>query len=104
MDLVNEQSSYLLDVAFDENKVPVTPSGGTYRIDDVDSGMQILGETPFTPAGATHRLVITPAQNALLNTTNPSERRRVTIVWQYGSGKQGTAEYVYTVRNLAGVS
>ena len=101
---VNEKTTCALVLSFtDETGAAVTPSSGSYRIDDVDSGTQVLGDTAFTPTSATHSLVITAAQNSQIS-TNPSEGRRVTITWLYGSGKQGTAEHIYLLKNLPKLS
>lgn len=105
MDLVNEKTSWTVTASFyDEGGNAVTPDSGSYRIDDVGSDTEITGDTPFIPAGSTHDINITPTENRILTTSNQVERRRVTVTFSYGVGKQGSGEYYYGVKNLAKVS
>ena len=47
-DTVNEKSTSIVTLSFaDEAGNAVTPTSGTYRIDDVASGTQIKGDTAF---------------------------------------------------------
>jgi hypothetical protein len=104
VETVNERSSCVLQVAFyDENEDAVIPAAGTYQIDD-GAGTAILAATAFTPSAATHNLQITSAQNRILDATKPSEKRIVTVTYQYGDGKQGTGDYTYMVKNLSKVT
>lgn len=105
MDVINEKTTYTLTLTFtDESGSAVTPSAGTYRIDDVSSGAEIKGETAFTPSASTHDLIITASENAILNTANSSEKRRVTVTVTYGMARQMTEEYFYSVKNLGKVT
>ncbi len=105
MDVVNEKSTWVVSMSFfDETKAAATPSGGTYRVDDIGSGASIVASTPFTPSSSTYQIVITPTQNALQNANDDAETRRLTVIWQYGGTKQGTAEYIYQIENLPGVN
>jgi len=102
---VNEQSSITITVSFtDEDGAPVTPDAATYRIDDKESRTEILDTTSFPSLSSSVDLEITSAQNAIIRERNQSEIRRVTVEYDYGSGKHGTAEYRYRVINLYGVT
>jgi len=104
-DTVNEKSTSVVTLSFtDEDGNAVTPTAGSYRIDDVATGTQIKGDTPFTPVGSTHDLVIGDTENAILNAANERELRCVTVSVTYGSGKKCTAEYRYYVINLLKIS
>jgi hypothetical protein len=104
VDIVPEKSTAVLTVSFkDENGNPVTPSSGSYRIDDVASGEEVTADTPFTPVGSSHDIEITPAENAMQG-TGLSEDRRVTLSFTYSGTKQGKAEYIYRLKNLSKVS
>lgn len=107
MDIVNERDSYFFTAAFlDENQQPVTPSSGTWRIDDVAGGTEteIKATTPFTPAGTTHEFEVLSNENRMLVSTNQSETRRATVTMVYGASKQKTAEFYWTVKNLSKIT
>ncbi len=102
---VNEKKSItLLAEFFDDNGEAVQPSSGSYRIDDVSSGDEVKGDTPFTPTGVTHEIKITAAENAIVNSAKKSEVKRVTVSWNYGIGKDSNDEYKYKVINLTKVT
>lgn len=99
MDIVNEKIDSTLTASFkDEDGNPITPSSGSYRIDD-DSATEITGDTAFTPTGSSYDISISANENRILDATKSSEKRTVTVTFQYG-GKQGVEEYRYLVRNL----
>ena len=101
----NERTSSVLPVSFfDENNEPVIPQSGTYRIDDVASGVAILASTPLPSLAAVVNLEITANQNRILNAANSIETRRVTVAIIFDTDKGSTAEYFYNVINLFGVS
>jgi hypothetical protein len=103
---LNERSTLILTVSFfDEDGVPVTPDAATYRIDSVNGnrGTNILSATAISPLDTTADIEITSEQNNILRNREAFEIRVVTIGFDYGSGKHGTAEYRYRVMNLYGV-
>ena len=103
MNVINEKTTLLVQCSFaDENGAPVTPAAGSYRLDDMGSGAQIADWTTFTPAAATYDLMITDAQNAILNAAREVEKKKLTVSFTFGSdSKKATGEYIYAVRNLA---
>lgn len=104
-DTVNEKSTSIVTLSFaDEAGNAVTPTSGTYRIDDVASGTQIKGDTAFTPVSSTHEITISDSENAILDSDNARELRCVTVSVTYGVGKKCTAEYRYYVVNLMKIS
>jgi hypothetical protein len=104
MESVNEGTTSILILTFkDENGDPVIPLSGTYRIDDLDSGTGITGDTGFTPSLSTYNLVIGATANRILSGAAEKELRRVTVTFQYGASGQGTGEYFYEVKNLGGL-
>jgi len=105
LEQVNERSTAYLSVTFrDKAGAAQAPSSAAYRIDDAGSGQVVRGDTAIPTPGSTVEITLTPADNALLAEANPYERRRVTVTAEYGGGEAVTAEYVYRVVNLAGVS
>lgn len=106
LDVVNEKSHYTVTLRFtDENGEAITPVSGSYRIDDVASGQQIRGDTPFVPAGSSHDIVIADNENAIQNAENDTEERVVTVSVVYGADSRvQKSEYRYYVRNLLKVS
>lgn len=105
MEIVSERSTSIVTLTFrDESGALVTPSAGTYRIDDAVSGTEIKSETVFTPAGSSHEITITDAENRILDDARNVEERIVTVTFTYGAGKKGMGEYRYGVKNLAKIS
>lgn len=102
-DVINENSHAVVTLSFtDEKGVAVVPTAGQYRLDDVASETELLAWTAFTPSAATHDLIITDVQNAIMNNALEAEKKRLTIDFTFGSdNKKATAEYIYVVRNLS---
>lgn len=105
MATVNENSTAWLSLSLkDRAGEPAQPPQSViYRIDCLTSGAVIREDTAVTPAGEIE-LVLTPADNRVIDTSRGSERRRVTVVAAYGEGDQVTGAYDYEVRNLTGVT
>ncbi len=105
MEIVNEKSTSVVTLTFrDESGALVTPSGGTYRIDDAALGTEIKADTPFTPVDSSHDITITSTENRILDATRNVEERIVTVSFTYGAGKNGNSEYRYSVKNLTKIS
>ncbi|KUG22373.1 hypothetical protein ASZ90_007852 [hydrocarbon metagenome] len=106
MELINEKTTLTLRLTFkDEDNVAVVPTAAQYRIDDVDSGSQILDWSSFTPSASTHDLTITDAQNAIIDTNLERERKKVTVQITHGpENKKATGDYIYIVRNLTKIA
>lgn len=99
-DVVNEKSDSVITATFkDQDGNLITPDSGTYRIDDFTSGDEILGDTAFSPSSSSHAFVVTPAQNAIINTALTTEKKVLTVTFLF-STKQGTEEFEYIVKNL----
>lgn len=104
MDVVNEKTSCIVTASFlDENELAVTPDSFTYRIDDVLSGTAIVGITVIVPGATTYDIAVTSTQNRIINSRKDLETRLVTVEFNY-SGRHGTAEYRYQVKNLKEIS
>jgi ribose 5-phosphate isomerase len=106
MEIINEETTLVLRLSFkDENSVGVIPTAAQYRIDDVESGTQLLDWTSFAPSAITHDLTITDAQNDILDAALDSEKKKVTVKITYGpQNKKATADYIYTVKNLSKIT
>jgi hypothetical protein len=105
MDEVNERTTMLLTVAFfDDDGVAVAPTTASYRIDNRNSGTEIVDDTAIATPGTTEEIEITSAQNRILNAANKEEIRVVTVDFTYGSSRRGTVEYFYKVKNLFGIT
>lgn len=103
---INERTSLTLTVSFfDEDGVAVTPDSATYRIDSLQGtrGTVVLAATAISPLSTTADLEITSDQNQIIRQRNAFEIKVVTVEFNYGVGKHGTAEYRYKVLNLYGV-
>ena len=102
--IVNEKSTAYLTVTFkDKDGNEQAPTSATYRIDDVDSGTEIKTDTALSVA-ASVEITLTPDDNAILDSGQSYEKRRVTIKASYGASDGVNEEYLYRVKNLAKVS
>jgi hypothetical protein len=104
VDEVNERSSWPTTIVFtDENGDPVVPASASYRIDDVGTGIEIVGDTAITSLASTVNIIWPPSSTSILDDTKPYETRRMTVEWTYGATSppgQGTQEYLVNVVNL----
>jgi hypothetical protein len=100
---VNENTTLVMALGFtNEDLAPVVPGASQYRLDDVSPGAEILGWTDFLPEEDTHDLIITAAQNAIINSALAVEKKRLTLKLTYSDDhKEATAQYIYAVKNLA---
>jgi len=101
MDTFNERSTVLVAVAFrDEDGVAVIPTSASYRLDDVRSGVHIIESTALGSLAASMEIEIPHASNTVLDQRREFEQHRLTVQFDYGSGRRGTNDYVFAVRNL----
>jgi hypothetical protein len=102
MKIVNERTSIILLMKFtDENKLAVIPNSGQYQITDELTSTILTPWTIFTPVTTSYSLAINQTNNRILDDTNESEVRVVSVVTQYSSStKQCTEEFRYEVKNL----
>lgn len=97
--VVNAASTAYLTAAFaGKTGAAATPSSVSYRIDDLESGTEVRGDTAVTPA-ASVEIELTAADNALLGTRD-RETRRVTVTAVYGAGDQVIDEYDYELKRV----
>ena len=102
MKIVNERTSVSLVMKFtDENKLAVIPDSGRYQITDELTGIILTSWADFSPIASSFSLDIDQINNKILDDSNESEVRIVTVVTQYDSNtKQCTEEFRYEVKNL----
>lgn len=98
---VRERSTAYLTVSFrDKDGNLAAPTAANYRIDCVTTGAAIRGVTALTPA-STIQITLTPADNAIVQTKDVRETRRVTVHAEYGAGDEVNDQYDYDVVNLS---
>ncbi len=102
LDVINEKTTFVITATFrDLTGELVTPSSASYRIDDVISGSEIRGDTPFTPEGSSYDITISKDENRILDNAHNTEERIVTVKFVFGiDNKEGNGEYRYIVKNL----
>lgn len=101
--VVNEGTTHMVTATFrDETGAAVIPTGGTWRVDDVTSGQEVVPDTPFVPVSSSHVVTIPASANLLIDPVSRIEARRLTLSFDYPGGR-ATAEYLYRVKNLAGI-
>ena len=88
---------------FDTNFVPASPATARYRIDCLTSKAVVRDWTTLS-AAQTIDIAVTPADNAIQNSSNPSERRQLVVQSNYGTDVQSVQSSEWTVENLQGVT
>lgn len=78
-----------------------TPTSLKYRIDCKTTGREVLDWTTVSAASSAS-IVITGAQNAILNDLNDQERKQITIMCDEGLSTQHRASAFWDVENLYG--
>jgi len=104
LDEVTERSTYIVRASFfDEDDVAVTPDAATYRIDDEPNRTNIQPATSIGGLSTFVDMEITSDQNFIIKPRAKFEVRTVTVEFDYGGDKHGTAQYRYKLINLYGV-
>lgn len=100
MDQIAERSTgYLTVTPLNKSGDPEAPASLSYRIDDVQSGTSIRGDTAIAAASSVE-IALTPDDNQILDPTHANERRLVTVTATYGVSDAVRSEYEYRVINL----
>ncbi len=101
---INERTTARIRITFlDFDGAAAQPTSATYRVDDVSSGTAVVASTPLSPSSGVATVTLPASANAILSDRNAFERRRMTVVAQYGADDQVTAEYDFRVANLRNV-
>lgn len=103
---VYEKNTYRIRASFtDDSGAAVTPTSGSYRVDDITSNalVEIIDTTAFTPSTTYYDIIIPSSSNVLIDQSREEETRLVTVIFSYGSGRQGAGKYEYTLKNLKSV-
>lgn len=100
---VREGSALFFTFAFtDENGDPVTPISIDWRIDDVDSGTEVVGWTAVGSPASSVNVQVNPASNAIIDQTKVVEKRILTVRMDNGQLTQAFETKHYRVQNLYG--
>jgi hypothetical protein len=94
------KTSYIELNYYDRTRLPMTPTGIRYRIDDLSSGAQIAGWANVSSPSATSVITITAAQNYMHSSSNTTEIRVVTIEATFTGSIIVTKEVRYSLLNL----
>ena len=88
----------------DKAGAAAAPSSGDYNVRDVESDTEIVADTAISPLSTSMEITLLGATvNALQDTANKVERRKVTVKLGYGGSDTLNSEYEYKIRNLSGV-
>src|ERR1017187_5186715 len=97
---VGEGSACVVGASFTNSAgAAFTPTSITYRVDNIDSGANIVPSTSVTPA-ASVSIKVTGAQNALLSTLLACEEHRLTLTVTDGSGNVVNAPISWQVQRI----
>ena len=100
---VREGSALFLTFTFtDENGDPVTPVSVHWRIDDVESGTEVVDWTAVSSPASTVNVTVNPTYNAIIDATKVVEKRILTVRMDNSLATQAFDSKVYRVQNLYG--
>ena len=88
---------------FDSSFLPSTPTTARYRIDCLTSGAIVKDWTELT-AAQTIAVAVSPDDNKIQNSNNPSERKQMVVQSNHGTDVQSVQKSDWTVENLQGVT
>ena len=103
--IVNEQSTMVVSARFRNRAAAAdatTPTNVKYQITDVPSGTILTDFTTVTPANPVS-ITLSTTQTKILNDTRGQEKKRLTIVADYGLATQFLDSMTFEVRNLSGI-
>ena len=102
---VNENSTSYVTAVFKEKDGNVqAPDSARYRIDCVTTGTKIKDWTPINNPGSTEEITISKSENAIIDQSNPTEQRVVTVEGTYGVDDGVSEELFYDLINLYSVT
>jgi hypothetical protein len=93
------KTSYIELTYVDRSRYPLTPVSLRYRVDDLDSGAELLGWTAATPSAATV-ITIGGSYNHLHVGSKSVETRVVTTEATFSGGEIIPKEIRYQISNL----
>ncbi len=104
IDMVNRENSWLINVSFlDNSGNPVTPTTFNYKIENITANQTIVPATSGAVTGSSLVIEAVPATQQIINASDNSEDLRFTCWFTYGTGREGTGEYDYRIKNLKGL-
>lgn len=101
--VVNEGTAAQITVsAYDLAGDNVAPATLHYRIDDLNSGAEVLALTAVSSPGLSTAIPLTPANNAILNVSLKEEPKRVTVIADKDDpDNKAMGQYTYYVKNMS---
>lgn len=101
--LVESQTATLTLNFFNEDNDPITPSSGTYTIEDIESGELVREETEFTPTSSSHIIYLEGSDTGIVDDSQSTEQRKILVDFYWNrSGTEdghGVGEIFYLVKN-----
>lgn len=97
-----ENSACLITASyFDSNGLPFVPNAISYRVDDVQSEVNIVPWTAL-PLGMVSQILITPTENRMISFSRPFEEHQVLVQIIDRAGDINYARVVYDVIRVVG--
>lgn len=97
---INENSTAIFRVTPTKNDgTEAIPTSAVYQVDDKLSGNSIVPDTSLTPENPLE-IVITAAQNVMVDPALKKEKKIVTVVINFTDGTRRSIDFEYTLINL----
>ena len=101
LDIVNEGETAYLTVSFsDKAGDPEAPTTISYRIDCLKNSEEIKADTAVTPVASEVEITLKPSENIIIDQSNSTEKRLVTVTGTYGVDDAIVREYEYNLKNM----
>jgi hypothetical protein len=101
----NEGDGFIHTAGFyDDDWADSSPATARYRIDCLTTKREVRDWTEITSPTQSVDIVITPADNAIINTRNKVERKEITVQSNYGTDTQKSEVMQWDVKNILGIT
>lgn len=98
--VINELTTEPIVVSFkNEDGEPIVPVSAKWRVDDVRSGTTIRDWAVLSPA-ASITIQLAESDTTILNVSNHTEEREVTVSATFSGNKRQTLNVNYEINNL----
>lgn len=102
-EVIEGSTSRVRMVFRDYERDPVIPEAVSYKILCLTTGTEIVPDTNLAAPKAEMEVFISPAENAIINSANPQEYRRIIVTATYAAGSNRVVnKFDYVVVNIRG--
>ena len=99
-----KDTAYLVVSFYDKDGNSVSPVSATYSIYCETNKQEVKEETSIDDLSTSIEITLASADNAIINSYNAYEERRVTVKSTYAGGEKKNESYTYKVLNQSQIT